>query len=143
MSVIQINPRDAFEFLSQDKNSILVDVRTFEEINFVGTVDIEKIDKRFLFLPWKIFPEMALNKDFEANIFNAFKDKESEAKESIKLIFMCRSGARSEDAAKFCLSLGFKNCYNIIGGFEGELNAEGKRSKINGWKFDNMPWKQK
>ncbi len=142
MSVIQLKPKEAFELLSKDKDSILVDVRTFEEISFVGTVDLTKIGERFLLLPWKLFPKMTLNQAFEANILNLFKQGKEEAKERVKLVFICRSGVRSENAAKFCLSLGIKNCYNIVGGFEGELNEEGHRSKINGWKFENMPWKQ-
>ena len=46
------------------------------------------------------------------------------------------------ESALFMSDLGY-NCFNIEKGFEGDLDADGKRSNINGWKFDKNPWKQK
>ncbi|MHB1436214.1 MAG: rhodanese-like domain-containing protein, partial [Thiobacillus sp.] len=35
------------------------------------------------------------------------------------------------------------NCYNVLEGFEGDLNkATGHRNEINGWKYRGLPWTQ-
>ncbi|ARD86528.1 sulfurtransferase [Rickettsia sp. MEAM1 (Bemisia tabaci)] len=36
-------------------------------------------------------------------------------------------------AANFMANIGYKNCYNIIDGFEGNLQNKG-------WKQNNLPW---
>jgi rhodanese-related sulfurtransferase len=58
------------------------------------------------------------------------------------LYLICRSGQRSYNAAKLLLDNGFTNCFNVIDGFEGELNQQKKRSLIDGWKYNNLPWRQ-
>ena len=57
-------------------------------------------------------------------------------------MFICRSGGRSRMAAIEMTSHGFKNCFNVSGGFEGDHNAEGHRGTVDGWKFSKLPWKQ-
>ena len=76
------------------------------------------------------------NKVFENQIL------ESDIKKDSDLYFICRSGQRSYDAAKFLTSKGFTNCFNVIDGFEGKLNHEYQRALIDGWQFNNLPWKQ-
>lgn len=51
----------------------------------------------------------------------------------LTLYFLCRSGHRSLMAANFMANIGYKNCYNIIDGFEGNLQNKG-------WKQNNLPW---
>ena len=58
------------------------------------------------------------------------------------LYFICRSGKRSYDAAKFLISQGFTSCITVSDGFEGKLNQHHKRASIDGWKSHNLPWKQ-
>ena len=59
------------------------------------------------------------------------------------LIFICRNGARSHGAAAACTEAGRGNCYNVLEGFEGDLNkATGHRNEINGWKYHGLPWTQ-
>ena len=36
----------------------------------------------------------------------------------------------------------YHHCFNITDGFEGEKNNLNQRSTINGWKYNNLPWKQ-
>ena len=36
-----------------------------------------------------------------------------------------------------------KNSYNIISGFEGDLNDLNQRGKVNGWKAEALPWRQR
>jgi rhodanese-related sulfurtransferase len=142
MSVTQISAQDAFAILETDQNSILIDVRTNEEITFVGQVDSESIEDRLYLLPWKLLPDMRLNANFgnllKEKIEQTFLDQASNA----KIFFLCRSGARSDQAAYHATTLGFKNCYNIISGFEGDIDNKGHRGNINGWKASNLAWRQ-
>lgn len=143
MPVSEISCIDAFELLKNNKNTILIDVRTKEETSFVGIVDASSFDNRLILLPWKIFPDMKLNREFgeslQAILHKIFG---TNFKEEVKVLFLCRSGARSEQAAYFAENEGYKNCLNIIYGFEGDLNDKKQRGKINGWKADNLPWIQ-
>lgn len=142
-SVIQITPLEAFELLKNDHNSLLVDVRTFEEFNFVGTVNPSEFNNRMILLPWQLMPSMEVNDNFEdkfkAEATKLFGDKAEDA----KIIFMCRTGARSYQAANQGLMFGYKNCYNLANGFEGDFNELSQRGKVNGWKANSLPWRQK
>ena len=142
-SVVQINPAQAFELLKRDSDSVLVDVRTLEEFDLVGVVNPDEFNNRMILLPWQIMPKMAPNLEFTTNlekeVKNFFHDKALDA----KLVFICRSGARSNQAAIQAINLGYSNCYNLSCGFEGEPNQLGERGKLNGWKAESLPWRQK
>jgi rhodanese-related sulfurtransferase len=56
------------------------------------------------------------------------------------LIFLCRTGGRSNNAATVAASLGFTQAYNTLEGFEGEANSHQQRTLINGWKHAGLPW---
>ena len=43
------------------------------------------------------------------------------------IFLICRSGARSHDAANFLQKNGFNSVYNVINGFEGIKNKYGQR----------------
>ncbi|OFW81349.1 MAG: hypothetical protein A2887_00945 [Alphaproteobacteria bacterium RIFCSPLOWO2_01_FULL_40_26] len=143
MSVQQITVQDAFELLKQDQNSALVDVRTFEEFNFVGFVNPSEFTNRLVLLPWQLYPEMQENPEFANNLESSLKEIFGNVDKETKLLFMCRTGGRSNEAANFASNCGYKNCYNIISGFEGSLNNHGQRGKIDGWKACGLPWRQK
>jgi rhodanese-related sulfurtransferase len=141
MSVKNVTAEYAFKNLTK-KTSILVDVRTNEELNFVGFPDLSSIDKNPIFIPWRILPDMSINENFEPDLIDKIKEITDQKESEIDLFFLCRSGARSMEAALFMSDLGY-NCFNIEKGFEGDLDANSKRSNINGWKFSNNPWRQK
>ena len=142
MEVKEITPSESFEKLQND-NCVLVDVRTDAEFVFVGQVDLTNIGGKSIIIPWKLFPAMSLNPRFQVNLEKElqklFSDKDLK---DLDLIFMCRSGARSFEAAAYLSQFGYKNCYNLTNGFEGDINDKGHRSTINGWKAENLPWKQ-
>ena len=142
MPVNEISATDAFSILVNDSNSILIDVRTPEEITFVGFPDKSEIDDRLILLPWKLFPDMRMNPQFTTTLTESLKQEFGDNTLNVKLFFMCRSGARSEQAAYHATTLGFENCYNITSGFEGDIDFNGHRSNVNGWKASNLPWKQ-
>ncbi len=143
MSVIQIEARDAFELLKNDTNSALVDVRTFEEFNFVGFINPAEFNDRLVLLPWQLFPQMNENPEFANNLEASLNKILGSETKNAKIIFICRSGARSSAAANYAISLGYKNCYNLVGGFEGDLDKNGHRGNVSGWKANDLPWRQK
>ncbi len=142
MPVKQINPKDAFKILTEDKNSVLVDVRTFEEITFVGTVDSSSFDGRMILSPWRLSVAMKENPNFFKNFEEVIEKIFGSDKNKSKIFFLCRSGSRSYSAANFVSSMGYSECFNISSGFEGDLNFEDQRGSLNGWKADKLPWKQ-
>jgi rhodanese-related sulfurtransferase len=144
MSVIQVSPQDAFELLKNYENSVLVDVRTFEEFNFVGFVNPASFGDRMILLPWQIYPDMHENPDFDHALEESLKHLlPNIAKEEVKLLFLCRTGGRSNSAGAHALNIGYKNCYNITSGFEGHLNSGNHRGSVDGWKASHLPWRQK
>ncbi len=142
MSVTQITAKEAFALLTSNSNSMLIDVRTPEETNFVGFVDPSEIDDRVALLPWKLFPDMRLNPQFTSSLTEITKQAFGENALNANIFFMCRSGARSDQAAYHASTLGFKNCYNVLSGFEGDIDNNGHRGNVNGWKAENLPWRQ-
>jgi rhodanese-related sulfurtransferase len=57
------------------------------------------------------------------------------------LLMLCRSGARSIAAARRATELG-ATAYNILEGFEGDLDAHGHRGQLGGWRRRGLPWRQ-
>jgi rhodanese-related sulfurtransferase len=58
------------------------------------------------------------------------------------LVFLCRSGKRSDAAATAAAAAGFGCVLNVLGGFEGDLDDQGQRGKLGGWRKAGLPWKQ-
>ena len=60
-----ITPLEAWDTLKNDKNSLLVDVRSAAEWAYVGVVDLSRLDKETIFIEWKSFPDMLVNQNFQ------------------------------------------------------------------------------
>ena len=131
-----VTPKEAWNILENDVTSILIDCRTDAEWSYVGAPNLSKISKKPIKISWKIFPEMDINPKFQTEITVACPDKEA------KLLFLCRSGVRSIDAAISATEVGYKNAYNILEGFEGDQDDQGHRGRLGGWRFSGLPWKQ-
>jgi rhodanese-related sulfurtransferase len=142
MTIQQITAVEANKILTTDYNSVLIDVRTFEEFNFVGTVNPQGFNNRMILLPWQFYNDHQLNPDFYTILRNKLINFFNKEDFTTKLIFICRSGARSNQAGSFISNYGYSNCYNVSDGFEGKLDQYHHRSKINGWKAHNLPWEQ-
>lgn len=134
-----ISPQDAWDVLQAEERAILVDVRTPAEWGFVGEPDLSKIHKKPFFISWRLFPTMEVNTSFEEQLVDALPDIGKDT----NIYFLCRSGSRSRDAAVAMTALGYKHCYNVEGGFEGDINSQQHRGKTNGWKSTQLPWKQR
>ncbi len=131
-----VSPADAWQKIAQDKAAQLVDVRTHAEWVFAGMADLSTLEKQAHAVSWKHYPNFDLNPQFLAQLQVAVPDK------SAPLYFLCKTGGRSLDAAIAATSAGYTTCYNIEGGFEGEMNTQRQRGGTNGWKAAGLPWHQ-
>ena len=132
-----ISPKEAWEILQKEPKAVLVDVRTKPEWTFVGVPDLSGLGKQAVLVEWQAYPGMQVNPNFVKEVASA-----SGADQEGPILFLCRSGARSRAAAQAMTAQGFKRCYNIGTGFEGNHDAEGHRGKTAGWKADGLPWGQ-
>lgn len=130
-----ITPAQAWQLLFDDAEAQLVDVRTDAEWTFVGLPDLAALKKEPILLPWQVYPTMGRNAEF-VDLLAARLKKDK------PIAFLCRSGGRSAAAAAAMSAAGFTKCYNIAGGFEGDVDEEGHRGTTNGWKAANLPWRQ-
>src|SRR5690348_16691717 len=131
-----VTPATAWKILQENKGAVLVDVRTRAEWSYVGLPDLESVAKKPALLEWQVFPSMQPNSDFVATLSGAVADK------TTPLLFLCRSGVRSAAAAKAMTAAGYGTCLNVVEGFEGPLDAPGKRGSAGGWKAAGLPWRQ-
>jgi len=58
------------------------------------------------------------------------------------ILLLCRSGVRSRNAAIDLSARGYRCCYNVAGGFEGNHDDRGRRGTRDGWKAAGLPWRQ-
>jgi len=124
-----LTPKEAYELWQLAPNAMLVDVRTKAEWDWVGRVP------KAIEIEWQGYPGGTPNAHFVQTL------KHSVTTESL-LMFMCRSGARSNAAAKAATEAGFPDCYNVLEGFEGDKDANGQRNSVGGWRFHGLPWTQ-
>ena len=122
-----IPPALAWQWV-QAGNAVLVDVRTDAERAWVGQVPGAKV------VAWKQWPQMLMNPDFETQL-------QAVVPSGSKVLLLCRSGVRSVAAAQRATELGLQ-AYSILEGFEGDLDANGQRGKLNGWRYRGLPWQQ-
>ncbi|MFK8033003.1 MAG: rhodanese-like domain-containing protein [Hyphomicrobiales bacterium] len=132
--------RDAFEALSH--RAIIVDVRTRAEWSFVGLPAIAP--EQLVLSEWQVFPDMQVNSAFTEQTGQEIlaRSGASTPAEAPQVFFLCRSGARSRSAAIAMTQAGFPQCFNIENGFEGGPDQQGHRGVVNGWKANDLPWRQ-
>lgn len=123
-------PNEAYELLQIAPGSRLIDVRSWAELEFNGSI------RDAVHVEWQAWPGWVHNPHFLVQLENA-------ADPEALLLFICRNGHRSHLAAAICTEAGRGNCYNVLEGFDGDLNkASGHRNEINGWKHRGLPWIQ-
>ena len=122
-----VPPELAWQWL-QSGEAVLVDVRTDAEREWVGKVP------GAIAIAWKQWPGMSLNTSFDAQLLAAVP-------QGRKVVLLCRSGVRSVVAAQRATSLGLQ-AYNILEGFEGDVDGSGQRGNLGGWRLRGLPWHQ-
>ena len=58
------------------------------------------------------------------------------------VLLLCRSGKRSALAAEAATKIGFTAAFNVSEGFEGDLDADGRRGRVGGWRLHGLKWVQ-
>jgi rhodanese-related sulfurtransferase len=126
-----LTPREAAQLLHDHPKALLIDCRSEMEYLFVGH------PTGALHVSWNDGPDWQINPHFAGEV-----RKLSGHVHDRPLVLICRSGNRSVDAAQCLEAAGFTRVYNVLHGFEGELDAQHHRGNINGWRHDGLPWEQ-
>lgn len=125
-----LHPKTAWTLASSGA-ALLVDVRTTEERKFVGHVS------QSVHVPWATGTALTRNPRFVKEL----ESKVGGDKQRV-ILLLCRSGKRSALAAEAAAKAGFTNVFNVLEGFEGDLNEHQHRGRDNGWRFHDLPWVQ-
>ena len=122
----QIKSSEIKNFLNDNKNTELLDVRTQDEWDNVGRPDGENLGLKTHFITIVRSPDPAANKKFIEEVKKMIDPNKD-------LLVMCKAGSRSMMAAQL-LSQENIECINISDGFEGN-------SESAGWKNEGLPSK--
>ncbi len=122
-------PAEAHALLQTLPGAVLVDVRSRAELEFVGRVPGS------LAAEWNRWPGGVRNPNFIAEL-------ESLVDKNAPVMFLCRSGGRSNSAAIAATQAGYTDAYNVLQGFEGDKDKSGQRNKLGGWRTAGLPWTQ-
>ncbi|MEK9722281.1 MAG: rhodanese-like domain-containing protein [Rhodospirillaceae bacterium] len=131
-----VTPAEAWDLLKTEADTVLIDVRTDAEHNYVGRPDLSALNKNLSLIMWVTFPGNERNSDFVDQV------KALGVKPDQKLLFLCRSGVRSRYTASAMTKAGYPQCYNVLEGFEGDKDPNGHRGTVGGWKVAGLPWVQ-
>ncbi len=127
-----VTPPVAWE-LVRGGQAVLVDVRSGEERKFVGHVPDS------LHVAWATGTALTRNPRFVREL--EAKLAKDGGKDAVVLL-LCRSGKRSALAAEAAAKAGFTRVFNVLEGFEGEIDAQQHRGGSDGWRFHGLPWVQ-
>lgn len=124
-----LKPTEAHAIAQHHANAKIVDVRTRAEWDWVGrvpnSVEIEIMS----------YPGSRPNAAF-------LEELQKQVPKDAVVMFLCRSGGRSHNAAGFATQAGYQNCYNVLEGFEGDRDDNGHRGNVGGWRHAGLPWEQ-
>jgi rhodanese-related sulfurtransferase len=124
-----LTPKEAYEFLQARPEAVFVDVRSDMEFLFVGH------PTGAISVPWNDGPDWDINPHFVSEVKMA-------ASINRPVVLICRSGKRSVEAGLALEKAGLTEVFNVLHGFEGDLDTHHRRSSINGWRFEGLPWEQ-
>lgn len=123
-----VTPEQAWA-LAQAGEARLVDVRSAEERTFVGHVP------GVAHVAWATGTSLTRNPRF-------VRELETKVRKDEPVLLLCRSGKRSALAAEAATRAGFSAAFNVLEGFEGDLDEDRQRGKSGGWRFHHLPWVQ-
>lgn len=124
----QVPPALAWQLFSSDE-ALLVDVRSAEERKFVGHVPGS------LHVAWATGTALTRNPRFA-------RELEAKTGKDAVVLLLCRSGKRSALAAEVAAKAGLKRVFNVLEGFEGEIDQHQHRGSADGWRYRGLPWVQ-
>lgn len=123
-----LTPEEAWLLLKLRSDACLVDVRSEAERELVGAIPGAR-EVEFM-----RYPDWEENPDFVAQV-------RWEVATQALVLLICRSGQRSHRAAELLRQAGYRQVYNVLEGFEGAKDAQGRRT-LNGWRQRGLPWQQ-
>jgi len=122
-----VTPAEAWQ-LQQAGAARIIDVRTEPEWLYVGHIPGTQL------VPWRQFKAQQPDPQFLQNLGAA-------ADPSQPVLFLCRSAQRSHHAATLAAQNGWR-AYNILEGFEGDIDEQEHRGIRGGWRKAGLPWVQ-
>jgi len=125
-------PREAFEFLNSTPQALMVDCRSEMEFLFVGH------PAGALHVAWNDGPDWEVNPHFVGQVKKVAGTNHAHR----PIVLICRSGNRSIEAGEALERAGFTDVYNVLHGFEGDLDEDHHRGSKNGWRYEGLPWEQ-
>ena len=126
-----VTPVEAYALLTAGA-ATLIDVRTRFESEYVGRVPNSPL------IEWKALGSPGPNPEFLKQL-DAVAGPDGK---DDNYLFMCRSGGRSHSAAVAATQAGYSGAFNVLEGFEGDLDAKGHRNSVGGWRKAGLPWVQ-
>ncbi len=123
-----VSPQEALA-LMESGDAVIVDVRTAEERKFVGYVPGS------VHVPWATGTSLTRNPRF-------VRELEAKTSKEAVVLLLCRSGNRSALAAEAATKAGFAQAFNVLEGFEGQLDEQQRRGTLGGWRYLGLPWVQ-
>jgi rhodanese-related sulfurtransferase len=130
-----ITPEEAWKILSDNPDAVLVDCRTDAEWKFVGLPDVSSLGREVVLIEWNSV-DGKRNENFVDDLVAAGIEPGERP-----VIFLCRSGNRSIGAAEAATAAGIAPSYNVLDGFEGNLDEHRHRGGT-GWRAIGLPWVQ-
>ena len=109
-----LEPKAANQFLHDNPTALFIDCRSEMEFLFVGH------PVGAMMIPWNDGPDWDINPHFVAHVKKA-------ASVDRPIVLICRSGNRSVSAGHALEEAGFTQVYNVLHGFEGELDDNHRR----------------
>jgi rhodanese-related sulfurtransferase len=104
----------------------IVDVRTHAEWHYVGRVSDS------LLIEWNRYPGGEPNARF-------IDELAAHCGRDDLILLLCRSAVRSHAAATLAAQSGFRLVFNILEGFEGGRDSQGRRGYSGGWRNAGLP----
>ncbi len=123
-----VTPQEAYS-LHKDHGAKIIDVRSRFENQFIGRI------AGSVLISWKYWPSGVTNPNFLTELNAACTADDT-------VLFLCRSGVRSDATARIAAAAGFSRAFNITEGFEGDLDKKGQRGNSGGWRKAGLPWVQ-
>jgi rhodanese-related sulfurtransferase len=144
---LYMEAKEVPDFLKNHPKALFLDLRTPEELLFVGTPQGIDGNAPFGIMNYNKWDDKKKtyvrfpNPDFLSNFEYWAMDKGTEKADPVLLI--CRSGDRSALGADFLVKQGYTNVWSVVDGFEGDLAKDGPnkgKRAVNGWKNIGLPW---
>jgi rhodanese-related sulfurtransferase len=127
-----LKPKDALDYLKSTPNALFVDCRSEMEFLFVGH------PAGALHVAWNDGPDWEINPHFIGQMKRLAGANHTQR----PIVLICRSGNRSLEAGAALEDAGFTEVYNVLHGFEGDLDDKHQRNATNGWRYDGLSWEQ-